>query len=50
MGLKTVKDVPKEKMVGYYVVLLIISIVIMVVVNVIVGAIAFAGLMTSYSY
>ncbi|RJP61290.1 MAG: DUF1282 domain-containing protein [Ignavibacteriales bacterium] len=50
MGLKTVKDVPKEKMVGYYVVLLIISIVIMVVVNMIVGAVAFAGLMTSYSY
>jgi len=50
MGLKTVKNVPKEKMVGYFIVLLIISIIVIMVMSTIVGAVAFSGLITSYSF
>lgn len=50
MGLKTVKEVPKEKMVGYFILVLIISVVVMVLVGTIASAIAFAGLFTSYSF
>jgi hypothetical protein len=40
MGLERVKSVPKEKMVGYFVVVLIAAIVVYVIIGAIVGAIA----------
>ncbi|QQS34898.1 MAG: YIP1 family protein [Ignavibacteriales bacterium] len=43
LGMKTLKDSPADKLVGYYVVLLLIMIVIYVVIGIVVGAIAFAG-------
>jgi hypothetical protein len=48
MGLQKVKDVPKEKMIGYFIVIIIVSIVIYLVIGAIVSAIAFAGLMTTH--
>ena len=43
MGLQKVKDVPKEKMVGYFVVILIIAILVHVVIGAIIGGIVFSG-------
>ncbi len=43
MGLESVKSVPKEKMVGYFVVVLIAAILVYVIVGAIVSAIAFSG-------
>jgi hypothetical protein len=43
MGLERVKSVPKDKMVGYFVVVLIAAILVYVVVGAIVSAIAFSG-------
>jgi hypothetical protein len=40
MGLERVKSVPKEKMIGYFVVVLIAAIVVYVIIGAIVGAIA----------
>jgi hypothetical protein len=43
MGLQIVKVVPKEKMVGYFVVILIVAILVYVVIGAIVGGIVFSG-------
>lgn len=43
MGLERVKSVPKEKMVGYFVVVLIAAILVYVLVGAIVGGIAFSS-------
>lgn len=43
MGLERVKSVPKEKMVGYFVVVLIAAILVYVVIGAIVGAIALSS-------
>ncbi len=43
MGLQRVKDVPKEKMVGYFVVVLIAAILVYVIIGAIVGGIAFSS-------
>ena len=49
MGLERVKSVPKEKMVGYFVVVLIAAIVVYVIIGVVVGGIAFSGYALSRS-
>jgi len=43
MGLQRVKDVPKEKMIGYFVVILVVAILVYVVIGAIVGGIVFSG-------
>ena len=43
MGLERVKSVPKEKMVGYFVVVLIAAILVYVVIGAIVAGIAFSS-------
>jgi len=43
MGLQRVKDVPKEKMVGYFVVILVVAILVYVVIGAIVQGIVFSG-------
>jgi hypothetical protein len=43
MGLERVKSVPKDKMVGYFVVVLIAAILVYVIIGVVVDAIAFSG-------
>lgn len=43
LGMKIVKDAPEDKLIGYYVVLLILTIVVYVLVGVIVGAVALSG-------
>lgn len=43
MGLERVKSVPKEKMVGYFVVVLIAAILVYVIIGAIVGGIAFSS-------
>ncbi|MCX6150276.1 MAG: Yip1 family protein [Ignavibacteriales bacterium] len=50
MGLQKVKDVPKDKMVGYFLVTLAVTIVIYIIIGIIVSAVAFAGLMSSRYY
>jgi hypothetical protein len=50
LGLQKVKDVPKEKMVGYIVVVIVVSLVVYFIIGAIVSAIAFAGLLTSRYY
>jgi hypothetical protein len=50
MGLQRVKNVPKDKMVGYFVVILIVAIVVYIIIGVIVSGIAFAGLFTARYY
>jgi hypothetical protein len=47
MGLERVKSVPKDKMVGYFVVVLIAAILVYVVVGAIVSAVAFSGSLLS---
>jgi len=49
MGLERVKSVPKDKMVGYFVVVLIAAIVVYVIIGVVVGGIAFSGYALSRS-
>lgn len=44
MGLERVKDVPKEKMAGYFIVTIIIAIVVYFVSGVIISTIAFGGM------
>jgi len=44
MGLQKVKDVPKDKMVGYFVVTIIAAVVVFVVIGMIVGAVAFGSM------
>jgi hypothetical protein len=46
MGLERVKNVPKDKMVGYFVVTIIVAIVVYFIIGLIVSAIAFSGLYT----
>jgi hypothetical protein len=46
MGLQIVKDVPKDKMVGYFVVTIIAAVVVFVVIGMIVGAVAFGSMST----
>ena len=43
MGLQIVKVVPKEKMMGYFVVILIVAILVYVVIAAIIGGIVFSG-------
>lgn len=50
MGLERVKSVPKEKMVGYFVVVLIAAIVVYVVVGAIVSAIALRSVIPSAAF
>lgn len=47
IGLGNLKDVPQEKMVGYYVVSLIVGIVIFMIIGMITSSIAFGGYMFS---
>lgn len=47
MGLQRVKDVPKDKMIGYFIVILIVAIVVYMIIAAIVGAIAFSGMAIS---
>lgn len=49
MGLERVKSVPKEKMVGYFVVIIIAAILVYVVIGYLVTRIAFGGLAMSRS-
>lgn len=43
MGLQRVKNVPKDKMIGYFVVILIVAIVVYLIIGWIVASIAFGG-------
>jgi hypothetical protein len=43
LGMKSLKDAQEDKLIGYYVVLLILTIVVYVIVGVIVGAVALSG-------
>ena len=45
MGLKRVKTVPDDKMIGYFVVVIVIAIVLYFIIGAIIAAIAFSGLM-----
>ena len=45
MGLQKIKNVPQDKMVGYFVVIIVISIVVYIVTGLIVREIAFSGYM-----
>jgi len=47
MGLSKVKDVPKDKMVGYFIVLIIVAIVVYVIIGAIIGAATFGGMAVS---
>jgi len=44
MGLERVKDVPKDKMAGYFIVTLVIALVVYIISGVIVATIAFGGM------
>jgi hypothetical protein len=44
MGLQKVKDVPKDKLVGYFVVTIIAAVIVFVVIGMIVGAVAFGSM------
>jgi hypothetical protein len=46
MGMQKIKDVPKDKMVGYFVVTIIAAIVVYFVIGIIVGAVAFGSMST----
>ena len=45
LGLKIVMETPQDKLVGYFIVVIIVSIVVYFVIGMIVGAIAFGGMM-----
>jgi hypothetical protein len=45
LGLKIVKDTPQDKLVGYFIVVIIIAIVVYFLIGMIVGAIALGGIM-----
>ncbi|MFO7524632.1 MAG: Yip1 family protein [Ignavibacteriaceae bacterium] len=45
LGLKTVKNTPQDKLVGYFIVVIIVSIVVYFIIGMIVSAIAFGGMM-----
>ena len=45
MGLKRVKTVPDDKMIGYFVVVIIVAIVLYIIIGAIIGAVAFSGYM-----
>jgi len=44
MGMQIIKEVPKDKMVGYFAVTIIAAVVVFVVIGVIVGAVAFGNM------
>jgi hypothetical protein len=44
MGMQKLKDVPKDKMVGYFVVTIIAAVVVFVIIGMIVGAVAFGSM------
>jgi len=44
MGLQKIKDVPKDKMVGYFVVTIIAAVVVFMAIGMIVGAVAFGNM------
>lgn len=46
MGMQKIKEVPKDKMVGYFVVTIIAAVVVYFVISMIVGAIAFGSMST----
>lgn len=45
LGLKIVKETPQDKLVGYFIVTIIVSIIVYFIIGMIVGAIAFGGMM-----
>lgn len=45
LGLKSVKDTPQDKLVGYFIVVIIVSIVVYFIIGMIVSTIAFGGIM-----
>ena len=47
MGLQKVKDVPQDKIVVYFIVIIIVAIIVFFVMGAIVSAIAFSGYMMS---
>ncbi|MGB8317139.1 MAG: Yip1 family protein [Ignavibacteriaceae bacterium] len=47
MGLKRVKTVPDDKMVGYFVVIIVVAIVLYFIIGAIVAGVAFGGIMMS---
>ncbi len=47
MGLKRVKAVPDDKMIGYFVVIIVVAIVLYFIIGAIVAGVAFGGLMMS---
>ena len=49
MGLKRVKTVPDDKMLGYFVVIIVVAMVLYFVIGAIVAGVAFSGLMMSSS-
>ncbi len=46
MGMQKIKEVPKDKMVGYFVVTIIVAVVVYFVISMIVGAVAFGSMST----
>ncbi len=47
MGLKRVKTVPEDKMLGYFVVIIVVAIVLYFIIGAIVAGVAFGGIMMS---
>lgn len=45
LGLKIVKETPQDKLVGYFIVTIIVSIVVYFIIGMVVGTIAFGGMM-----
>ena len=45
MGLKRVKTVPDDKMIGYFVVIIVVAIILYFIIGAIIAAVAFSGLM-----
>jgi hypothetical protein len=43
MGLERVKSVPKDKMVAYFIVTLIVAIVVYIIIGVIINGVVFSG-------
>jgi len=50
MGLQIVKDVPKDKLVGYFVATIVAAVVVYVVIGMIVGAVAFGNMSALRGY
>ncbi|MEJ2617639.1 MAG: YIP1 family protein, partial [Ignavibacteriaceae bacterium] len=47
MGLKRVKTVPDDKMLGYFIVVIVVAIVLYFIIGAIVAGVAFGGIMMS---